>query len=76
MSRFILRYSGAGTALGELTERLRCTDGVTVLDSSPKMFLLEGRKPDLDRAVRNVSGWQLVPETFTPLPDPHAKLKG
>ena len=40
------------------------------------MFLLEGSKPDLDRAVRNVSGWQLVPETLTPLPDPDAKLKG
>ncbi len=74
MSRFILRYSGAGTALPELTERLREIAGIKVLDSSARMFLLEGSQPDLDRAVKDIAGWQLIPESFTPLPDPRPKL--
>ena len=74
MSRFILRYSGAGTALPELTERLREIAGIKVLDSSARMFLLEGKQPDLDRVVKDLTGWQLIPESFTPLPDPRPKL--
>ena len=73
MSRFILRYSGAGTAPLELTERLREIAGIKVLDSSARMFLLEGKQPDLDRVVKDLAGWQLTPESFTPLPDPRPK---
>lgn len=73
MSRFILRYSGAGTAPLELTERLREIAGIKVLDSSARMFLLEGSRADLDCAVKDLAGWQLIPESFTPLPDPRPK---
>ena len=74
MSRFILRYSGAGTPSEELIEQLRSFTGIAVLDSSPRMFLLEGSQADLDRAMRKIAGWRLVPETMTPLPDTRVKL--
>lgn len=59
----------------ELSEQLQSMVGVAVLDSSAKMFLIEGVQSDLDQAARTADGWQLVPQTFTPLPNPRKKLR-
>lgn len=75
MTRFILRFSGTGIAPVELTKRLRSIAGIRVLDSSTKMLLLEGNQSDLEREVLDLPGWQLIPETTTPLPDPRPKLE-
>lgn len=74
MSRFVLRFSGAGMAPVELARHLRSIAGVKVLDSSPRMFLIESAKPALEQMAEKLSGWQIVPESFTPLPDPRPKI--
>ncbi len=74
MSRFVLRFSGVGMAPVELARHLRTVAGVKVLDSSPRMFLIESGKPAIDQISEQLSGWQIVPESFTPLPDPRLKI--
>lgn len=49
--------------------------GVTVLDESPRMLLVDGPAEALNAAVRRFQGWELVPEGFTPLPDTRVKIK-
>ena len=58
----------------EATEHLRGMAGVAVLDSSSKMFLIEGSQADLELAAQGMKGWQLIPERFTPLPNPRKKV--
>ncbi|HXD40185.1 MAG TPA: hypothetical protein VN649_06460 [Ramlibacter sp.] len=75
-SRFILRFTGAprgDSGLG-LAERLHAMPGVTVLDESPRMLLVDGPAAALKAAVRDFQGWEIVPEGFTPLPDTRVKI--
>ena len=58
----------------DVTEHLQAIEGVAVLDSSSKMFLIEGSPSDLELAAQSMNGWLLVPERFTPLPNPRKKL--
>jgi hypothetical protein len=74
MNRCILRFSGTGMSPAEVTEHLQSMADVVVLDSSAKMFLIEGNQPDLELAVQSMAGWQLTPERFTPLPNPRKKI--
>lgn len=74
MNRFILRFSGTGMSPSEVTQHLQDIAGVAVLDSSSKMFLIEGSQSDLELAAQSMSGWQLIPEHFTPLPNPRKKI--
>jgi hypothetical protein len=74
MNRCILRFSGAGMSPSEVTEHLQGMAGVAVLDSSAKMFLIEGNQSDLELAAQSMRGWQLIPEQFTPLPNPRKKV--
>lgn len=62
-------------SISEVTERLHGSAGIAVLDTSSKMFLIEGAKSDIERATQNLDGWKLIPETSTPLPDTRKKLR-
>jgi hypothetical protein len=75
-SRFIVRFTGAPRAEtgSGLPEYLHAMRGVTVLDESPRMLLVDGPAKALNAAVRRYQGWELVPEGFTPLPDTRVKI--
>ena len=77
-TRFVLRYSGPRTAAADparLSARLGAAAGVKVLDESPRMLLVEGSRPALDRALKDIEGWEVIPETTTPLPDPRPRIR-
>ena len=59
----------------QVTEHLQGSAGIAVLDTSSKMFLIEGAKSAIELATRNLEGWKVVPETSTPLPDTRKKLR-
>jgi hypothetical protein len=75
MNRCILRFSGSGMSPAQVTEYLQGSAGISVLDTSSKMLLIEGAKSDIELATRNLEGWKVVPETSTPLPDTRKKLR-
>lgn len=76
--RFILRRTskvepGVPGQL-ELPRHLDATAGVQLLDESPRMLLVDASRKTLDRAMKGYSGWEVVPETFTALPDPRVQI--
>lgn len=77
-TRFVLRYSGPPGATPEsarLGAQLGAAVGVTVLDESPRMLLVEGSRAALDRALQGIEGWEITPETSTPLPDTRTRIR-
>lgn len=76
--RFILRRTGKAEpgvpGQLELPRHLDATAGVQVLDESPRMLLVDASRKALDRAMQGYSDWEVVPETFTALPDPRARI--
>ena len=75
MNRCILRFSGTGMSPSLVAGRLQSRAGIAVLDATSKMFLIEGAKADIELATQNLEGWQLIPETSTPLPNTRKKLR-
>ncbi|MBA3773270.1 MAG: hypothetical protein H0X13_12530 [Ramlibacter sp.] len=76
-ARFILRRTGGGAASSSgsnLPEHLNSVVGVTVLDASPLMVLVDAPRETLARAMKQYQGWEIIPETLTPLPDTRVKL--
>lgn len=57
-----------------LPEHLHSVDGVTVVDASPRMVLVDAPRGTLTRAMRQYEGWEIIPETLAPLPDTRVKL--
>jgi hypothetical protein len=77
-TRFVLRYSGppaAAAESGRLSAQLSAAAGVTVLDESPRMLLVESSRLALDHALKDIEGWEIVPESSTPLPDPRPRVR-
>jgi hypothetical protein len=72
--RFILRYTGDGPMPDAHVACLRRVSGMTVLDESNKMLLVEGCQPDLEKATRALDGWVLTAEKTVPVPDTRKKI--
>ena len=72
-TRFIVRRTAATLPAGEVEARLRDTKGVVILDASPRMMLVDASRTTLERVLATFEGWELVPESFTPLPDTRPK---
>jgi len=68
MSRFILRYSG-GAAPQEHTDLVAAAPNVKVVDSSPKMMLIEADDNVARNLASKLSGWTLHPEVQYRIPD-------
>jgi hypothetical protein len=73
--RFILRYTGAGSAPAAHVARLSNVPGTEVLDHSDRMLLVEGVQDELEAAARALDGWVLTPEKIISIPDPRKKIK-
>jgi hypothetical protein len=74
--RFILRRKPSATPSGVvLPDELGSLKGVTIIESSPRMVLVDAPAKVLERAMQEFSDWMVIPETFTPVPDTRPKLK-
>lgn len=68
---FVLRFTGADAkdaGAPQLQARLENTAGVRVIDASPRMLLVCGPRAAIEQAAGHFPGWQLIPETHSPLP--------
>jgi hypothetical protein len=76
MGRFILRFTGRGTAPGADLQQIRSAPGVTVLDSSsPRMLLVEAAPRTVKQLAEAMPGWIYTREQTVPLPDPRPIIR-
>jgi hypothetical protein len=76
MGRYILRFTGKGSAPDADLERIHAAPGVDVLDkASPKMLLVKADTSAVADLTESLSGWTCAPEQTVPLPDPRPKLR-
>jgi hypothetical protein len=75
MGRFILRFTGEGEPPAEDVRRIRELPRAEVVDSSPRMLLVEAAAAPLDTLLRSLPAWSMSAENFVPLPNPRPKLR-
>jgi hypothetical protein len=75
MGCFILRFKGPGAAPAADLERIRSAPGVKVVDSSPRMVLVEAPTETVRQLAEALPGWTSAPERTIPLPDPRPKVR-
>lgn len=74
MERFILRFSGATEPSPGDIERIRSIANIRIIDSSPRMLLVEAPATALEGALSALPGWRLIREETVPLPDTRKKV--
>jgi hypothetical protein len=75
MDRFILRFTGKGEPPAEDIRRIRELSHAQVIDTSPRMLLVEAPSTSLNALVRSMPAWTVSAEHFVPRPDPRPKLR-
>jgi hypothetical protein len=73
MGRYIVRYVGTGPRPAADVQRIRAAQELTVLDDSPRMFLVEASEAQLHKLIGSMPGWTWSPERMIRLPDPRPK---
>lgn len=73
MARFILRYGQAPLAPAAHVQEITETRGVSVVDKSPNMLLVNADEPVLRAKINGLPGWSMNPEQSIPLPDTRRK---
>lgn len=73
MQRFVLRFTGQGAAPAADLERISTAAGVSVIDTSARMVLVEASAAAGSRLADDLTGWIFVPEQSLPLPDPRRR---
>ncbi|HSK71959.1 MAG TPA: hypothetical protein VK892_09715 [Pyrinomonadaceae bacterium] len=72
--RLILRYRGAGVAPAQDLEKIRNLSEIEIIDSSPRMLLVEGDLTKLHELLEQMPEWHLYPEKTIERPDPRYKI--
>jgi hypothetical protein len=72
MSRFIVRYTGRGSAPAEDLALIRSLPQVTILDETPRMVLVEAPSSTQDQ-LQELKSWVVAEEKSFSLPDPRPK---
>ena len=75
MDRFILRFCGSGAKPSNDVARICSLPHTTVIDSTSRMVLVEGREAELKAALQAMPDWVMSKEEMIPLPDPRPKLR-
>jgi hypothetical protein len=75
MGRFIIRYSGPCSVPPENIEELLSSNKLSILDQSPRMYLIQGKKEDVERVAENLPYWTVSPERIYRVPDQGPKLR-
>lgn len=73
MQRYVLRFTGQGAAPAADLERISSTAGVSVIDTTARMVLVEASAADGSQLASTLAGWVCVPEQTVPLPDPRPR---
>jgi len=68
MSRFVLRYRGAGSAAPEDIARLRTLPDTAILDQTGRMLLVEAPETMSAALGEALPGWAISPERMVPVP--------
>jgi len=76
LGRYVLRYLGDGPKPPADVSRARQAPGVTVVDESPKMLLIEGDDASLAGLAEAFPGWAVTPEQTYSIPDARKRLGG
>lgn len=71
MARFILSYRGQGPKPAADVDRLVDEGGAKVVDSLPRMVLVEGEEARLRHLIEKLPDWTLSVERHYGVPDPH-----
>jgi hypothetical protein len=58
---------------GADVKRIRAAPGLTVLDDTPRMMLVEAGARSLESLIGSMPGWTCTPERAIPLPDPRPR---
>jgi len=74
-NRFVLRYQGDGTAPDAHVGRVHELPGVTIVDSSPRMLLVEGPPEQLRQLVDDLPDWSMAPEQAYPVPNTRERVE-
>ncbi len=75
-SRFVLRYRGQGSPPSADVARVAELPSAVVVDSSPRMLLVESEAEELRSLVDNLADWVMAPERAFPVPDTRRKVEG
>lgn len=75
MHRHVLRYKGTGAIPNSDLQLIRNTSGVTVVDESPRMLLVEGDDERIAHLRDNLADWLVTPQGQIPLPDTRQRIK-
>jgi hypothetical protein len=73
MARYIVRYVGEGLRPTADMRRIRSAPGLTVLDASSRMMLVETTAGSLKSLMSAMPGWTCTPERKIRLPDPRPR---
>ena len=74
MSRYALRYNGPESMPTEHVNAIRSTQGLQVVDESPKMLLVDGNESTLREKLKQMPGWSIHPVQEYKLPDTRQRL--
>ncbi len=72
--RYVLRFQGRGAKPAADVEQVRRLPGVTVVEESSRMMLVEGDDETLPPLIETLSGWVVSPEQTYEVPDPRRRL--
>jgi len=75
MQRYILRYKAAGPKPESDLMRIRNTPGLTVVDESPRMLLVEGDDKRIEGLRGDLADWLVTPEVQISVPDKPHRIK-
>jgi hypothetical protein len=76
MSRFILRYTGAGKISADDVQSCQALPNCRIVDETSRMLLVEADEQPLQEFVKARKDWKLIPEnTSLRVPDPRPKVK-
>lgn len=75
-ARFVLRYRGEGPKPDDDVAKVRELAGTVVVDSSPRMLLVESEPEPLRHLVDGLPDWVLDVERTYEVPDTRKKVAG
>ncbi len=76
MPRFIVRYLGKGERPELAVTKIRALEGVSIVDDSGPMLLVDAPEQALRAAVGTDADWMITPEVHYTVPDTRKKVKG
>ena len=74
LHRYVVRFKGRGLKPLADVEQVRRLPGVTVIDESSRMLLIEGDDDAVTILAEALPGWVVAPEKTYPLPDTRKRL--